>query len=276
MLDNPISALLDGGGMVFRCPIEPLRPYLGCFWAISATPETSVQAFPDGSAYLAVEFAQGRPPHSILIGPRLKPSHPSTNGADQLLGARLQPGIVFALLQIPAHQLVERREPLRSFLCSEAEELEARLGRADGTQERFDVLESFLLQKLSNVQMDARVSKALSVIAETAGSIRVVELARACGLGHRQLERLMRRWVGLSPKRLARIARFQAALGCVTAEPQRYWTDVAAEQGYFDQAQLIHEFTDLAGATPTRLTSARNGDSVTARCNATSRTPSAP
>ena len=31
MLENPISALLDGGGMVFRSPIEQLRPYLSCF-----------------------------------------------------------------------------------------------------------------------------------------------------------------------------------------------------------------------------------------------------
>ena len=203
----------------------------------------------------------------MLIGPRLKPSHPSTNGAEQLLGARLQPGVVFALLEIPAYQLVERREPLRSFLGSEADELEVRLGGADCTQERFDILESFLEQKLTNIKLDDRVSKALSLIAESAGSMRIVELARACGVSARQLERLMRQWVGLSPKRLARIARFQAALGCVTAEPPRHWTDVAAEQGYFDQSQLIHEFADLAGATPKRLTSGRNGDSVTARCN---------
>jgi AraC-like DNA-binding protein len=276
MFDNPISALLDGGGMVFRCPVERLRPFLGCFWSIRATPDTSVQTFPDGSAFLAVEFVNGTSPRAILIGPRLKPSRASTNGADELLGARLQPGVVFALLDVPAHELVERREPLRLYLASDAGELEERLGCAGTTQERFDVLESFLLAKLANVRLDDRVSNALALIAESAGSIRISELARNCGVGPRQLERLMRQWVGLSPKRMARIARFQATLGCVTLQPPPDWTEVAAEQGYFDQAQLIHEFADLAGATPRRLISGRNGDSVTARCNSISRTSSAP
>ena len=80
-------------------------------------------------------------------------------------------------------------------------------------------------------------------------------------MSSRQLERLLRIWVGILPKTLARIARFQAALVCAGKQPASEWAYVAAEQNYVDQAHLIHEFAGFTGSSPTRfapLTSARN------------------
>jgi AraC-like DNA-binding protein len=58
--------------------------------------------------------------------------------------------------------------------------------------------------------------------------------------------------VGLSPKRYARIRRFQRLLARVNGDPESPdWALLAAEVGYHDQAHLIHEFRALAGMTPT-------------------------
>ena len=253
--------------MAFRSPAESLRPYLGCFWAITATSETTVQTFPDGSAFIVAEFSGRTPVRCFVKGPRLGPAQVCFDGAEELVGARLQPGILFAMLGIPAHELVERREPLSSFIGDAAKELECELACAHSTDARFDALESFLMERLTNVFIDERVASALSLIEDSAGSIRVAELARRCNVGQRQLERLLKKWVGLSPKRLSRIARFQSTLGCTTETPAPQWTQLAGEQGYFDQAQLINEFAALAGATPNRLFGARVPDSIKARCS---------
>jgi hypothetical protein len=54
-------------------------------------------------------------------------------------------------------------------------------------------------------------------------------------------DRLIRNWVGFSPKRLARIMRFQALLQHMETSPSDCSTRVAAELGYFDQAHLANE-----------------------------------
>ncbi|MGW0664101.1 helix-turn-helix domain-containing protein [Streptodolium elevatio] len=58
--------------------------------------------------------------------------------------------------------------------------------------------------------------------------------------------------MGLSPKRYARVRRFQRLLARVnaSADPPD-WALLAADGGYHDQAHLIHEFRALAGMTPT-------------------------
>jgi transcriptional regulator GlxA family with amidase domain len=72
-------------------------------------------------------------------------------------------------------------------------------------------------------------------------------LGRLSSLSPRELQRGFRRHVGISPKRLARILRFQEALRLSGLVP---WVEVALRCGYFDQAHLVRDFRELAGETP--------------------------
>jgi methylphosphotriester-DNA--protein-cysteine methyltransferase len=64
---------------------------------------------------------------------------------------------------------------------------------------------------------------------------------------------LFREEVGLTPKQLLRITRFQRALGIARMEPTLSWSAVAVRAGSFDQAHLIHESHDIAACTPATL-----------------------
>ena len=77
-------------------------------------------------------------------------------------------------------------------------------------------------------------------------------MAGRAGLGLRQFERRFVQQVGVSPKLLARIARFEAALDRMARLPQGSWTEVAHRFGYFDQMHMVHEFAGFTGDTPTR------------------------
>jgi methylphosphotriester-DNA--protein-cysteine methyltransferase len=85
------------------------------------------------------------------------------------------------------------------------------------------------------------------------GSLRVSEILRGQSLGLRQLERRFNEVVGLPPKRLARIVRFQSALESIHANPRRELTGVAYEHGYSDQAHFIHECKALSGKAPSTV-----------------------
>ncbi|MFF8874255.1 helix-turn-helix domain-containing protein [Streptomyces massasporeus] len=80
----------------------------------------------------------------------------------------------------------------------------------------------------------------------------VGEVADRLGWTTGRLARRCTGQLGLTPKRYARIRRFQRLLRRVNAgHGPPDWAVLAADCGYHDQAHLIHEFRALAGITPT-------------------------
>ena len=70
-------------------------------------------------------------------------------------------------------------------------------------------------------------------------------------LGERRLERAFRDRVGVSPKRLARILRFRSAYVALARGGAQ--AAVAFDAGYADQAHLLRDFRELAGAPPSQV-----------------------
>jgi AraC-like DNA-binding protein len=60
------------------------------------------------------------------------------------------------------------------------------------------------------------------------------------------------------------VRRLQRVLRAVGGSSEASWAEVAAEQGYYDQSHLIHDFRELTGITPTayRPRSARERNHV--------------
>ena len=265
MLDNPVNGILEATGMMTRCPPASLKEYVGCLFALTAARGARVRTVPDGCTSIVIEFPAGAPPRSMLGGPRLQPACYEPPAITDVIGVRLNPGTAFAFIGTPISNLVERRHSLADLMGMAGQQLDERMAIAQSVEARFDVLESFLVASLSGARIDPRVKRALREITESSGEAKLSGVARGCGISLRQLERLMLKWVGISPKRLARIARFQALLGAVADGPPPIWTALAAEH-YADQSQLIREFTEFAGKSPRRYFTDRAEDSRVARC----------
>lgn len=82
---------------------------------------------------------------------------------------------------------------------------------------------------------------------------RVDDLAVACGVGVRQLQRLFAEHVGVSPKWLLRRLRLQEVTDTLAAAPGAPvdWAGLAADLGYVDQAHLSRDFAAMFGEPPT-------------------------
>jgi methylphosphotriester-DNA--protein-cysteine methyltransferase len=76
------------------------------------------------------------------------------------------------------------------------------------------------------------------------------ELASLTGYSARQLRRRTVAATGHAPKRLARIGRMQGLLRAGRGES---WARTAVEHGFYDEAHMINDITELAGATPHAL-----------------------
>jgi AraC-like DNA-binding protein len=263
---NVASAMVEGARLSLRRPVSSLRAYVGCFWSIKATPATRLRALPDACATLSIESGHGKALACFLVGPRQTPAERVPTTGQTLFGVRLKPGVTFVFTGVPVHTLVERRIRLASLLPEDGARLEKGLAGTRTVDEGIDVLQRFLIQRLSDVQVDSRVRMALKRIEECKGQIRIGQLARDCQVSPRHLDRLLRNWVGFSPKRLARIMRFQALLQHMESSPSGGSARVAAELGYFDQAHLANEVVLFAGTSPGRIAPHHVADFSKTRC----------
>ena len=68
-----------------------------------------------------------------------------------------------------------------------------------------------------------------------------------------------REQIGVAPKTLARVIRFDRAVRLLRASAQQGLAEIAFACGYFDQAHMNREFRELAGTTPKALIEALLG-----------------
>ena len=112
---------------------------------------------------------------------------------------------------------------------------------------RIAVIESELLRRLG--EHDPRVDAAVAWITRAGGRLPIERIAAQIGISRQHLSRRFLQHVGVTPKTFARVMRFESLVRAARNGP-RDWAALAADLGYFDQAHLIAEFRELAGATP--------------------------
>jgi AraC-like DNA-binding protein len=170
-------------------------------------------------------------------------------GAVDLLGIRFRPGGAAAFVRAPAGELTGRSVALREF-WRRAPELEERLYETP-PEARIQVVEDALLGRAAEAAPDPRIAHVSRLIERSGGSVAVKALHEAVGLTRRHLERIYLDRVGLTPKNACRVARVQAALERIRANPGVALSRLALECGWYDQPHMNRDFREIAGASPT-------------------------
>ena len=83
--------------------------------------------------------------------------------------------------------------------------------------------------------------------------VAVGAIAAELQLSRRRFIEIFTRDVGMTPKRYARVRRFQRALSLATTCPSRAWAQLALDCGYYDQAHLCREWAELTGLSPSAV-----------------------
>jgi AraC-like DNA-binding protein len=116
---------------------------------------------------------------------------------------------------------------------------------AKAWSERFSILDKVLAKRLRQDDRTAGLHWAWRRIATDAGRTRIADLAREIGWSRRHFGEQFRMEIGVTPKTLARIARFEQACALLRGAPTSI-ADVAAASGYHDQSHMTREWRTLA------------------------------
>jgi AraC-like DNA-binding protein len=249
-------------------PPPDLAGVLACVWSLRGGrgPGGPERVLSDGTVEIVFRFgdpfrrhdADGRAreqPARLLVGPlgghvRIEPT-----GRIDVLGLRVLPGAAATLLRTPLRELRDLDVDLDAAEHQLPRDLHERLAVARTVAERFELAVEAVRRAARHERRSAAVGAACRALSSFPRAATVEDAAARLGVGRRTLERMFRDHVGLSPKRLQRILRLQAAMRAVRAGASI--AAAAVDAGYYDQSHLALDCRELAGATPRELFAAQ-------------------
>lgn len=248
-------------------PPPALADIVRCLWQLQgpapeSLPGTGDPALPDGSPeliinlgdpfeYLAPDGQVLRQPEAFLVGQITRPFTVRPTGRIDLFALRFEAHGAGVFHQ-PMAALTDTWAPLSQLGPPALHPLVVLL-RDTRPERRADAACDFI-KRLRNQgrAIDLRVESAVREIRRSGGAVTLESLTLDLGVSARTLQRLFAAHVGLSPKLLAQIVRFQRVFGTARDNP-RALARVAQHCGYYDQAHLIRDFRRFGGEAPTRL-----------------------
>ena len=240
-------------------PSASLSPYIKTYLFIESQSELLNRILPDTALVMAFRYkgqvdyqtAYDRIalPSSIISGLRksfrLVNYAPNTGNLLVIfkeLGAKV-------FIREPLHELLDDSISLADMTgYQNLSAFEEQLAFAPTKIQRIDILEQFLLSKLTYSKSDALIITALHKIHTVKGILRIKELANSLYISQDAFEKRFRRVVGISPKQFCYIVRMKASVN--DGMKANLLSELAFNAGYFDQAHFNKDFKLFTGQTP--------------------------
>ncbi|HEX2092734.1 MAG TPA: AraC family transcriptional regulator [Longimicrobiaceae bacterium] len=261
--------------MLFRIhvPGPPLRGLIESFTLVvdPEYPYEREQLLPDGRVYLLINLGPHehfavlpgetrRRPYrrAWLSGERRGPTviERARHGYDLVI-VQFRPGAASAFFGFPLSEVTDRVVELEEIWGRSAvDEMVSRLLERPDPNRRLAELERILGERLLGSGPSPLICGALGLMDRADLAIGMREIASRLGASQTTVIREFRQHVGLTPKLLQRILRFQRAIALESTRSLT-WTQIAHRCGYYDQAHMSREFRIFADRSPGAYSAAR-------------------
>jgi AraC-like DNA-binding protein len=219
-------------------------------WLEPPRPAVTLMVDLDGSI-----TADGRPlPSAWIGGIDERPTLVGLGGGGfAAVDIELTPLGAYTIIGRPLAELAGTCAALEDVFGAAGHQLAERLRDAHDWNERFDVLEGFLLRRAAvGPAPTPAVAWAQRRLHLAGGNVRIGELAAELGCSRRYLTSRFTAEVGLTPKAVARQMRFARVRARLERDPAGI-AEIATAAGYYDQSHLNRDFRELAGVSPTEF-----------------------
>jgi AraC-like DNA-binding protein len=242
-----------------RAPHPALRSHIRTLtgWHERADGPVQRNELPGARIVLVVSFGprmdiDGRTYTSFAAGLHDTPAHTAHDGLGYGIQAYLSPLGARRFFGMPMGELTGEVVELDDLVGPAAGELAERLATAPDWAARIDLFERAIATRvLAAPPVASELEWAWQRLLATDGAAPIGDLAQELGWSRRHLAARFRTELGMPPKAVARILRFERAVAQLRAGDDL--AELALDCGYYDQAHFNRDFRAFADATPTEL-----------------------
>ncbi|TCC91039.1 helix-turn-helix domain-containing protein [Pedobacter hiemivivus] len=252
--------------MKFR-EIQPplfLKDYVRYFWVLESSdvgelPKT-FGAIADGSPGIIFQqsehgsFYQNHKelPSVFLYGQTTRYTQLHSPGSFRTIGVYFYPHALKSIFGFNAAELTNSCLDVDLIPSTQFLQLSERLLNTPEPEEQIDVLSTYLFSQIEKNRRfeDPIAQYAVAEMLKVNGAIDLKLLLANLKITERSFERRFKYDVGIPPKLLSRIIRFQASMELLRGNKYNKLSDIAFENNYADQSHFIRSFKEFAGISP--------------------------
>lgn len=243
-------------------PSKKLAEFVQCFWILEGHASkckpfvfrTMANGFPELIFHykgIFKEILKDQPDSSFVSG-----IHGQTNIYRDFLidedfgiiGVHLFPYVLQPFFGIPALEFTNQLPDLDSIPSTNETHLNERVFGTRCNRERLSVITDFIESRIEEY-IRPEIIFAAKKIVDSNGMCNVKDLAYQCCISQRHFERNFKEHTGFSAKSFSRIIRFNALLSKLDY-PNKSFTEIALDFGYYDQSHFINDFKAFSGYSP--------------------------
>ncbi len=181
--------------------------------------------------------------------------HMKSQGDYHTFTIGFKPNGFYKVFGIPANEICNNTFTADEVIGNGIEFFYEQLINASTIQEIALFADAFLICFL-NRQKRSYVNDGITKISyhlSNRSTTNITQCAYIANMSVRNFERRFGEQVGTSPKLYCRLVRFNVALKFKMSHPEKSWTDVAYEVGYYDSMHMVKEFKQFSHASPSTL-----------------------
>ncbi|MDA0243759.1 MAG: helix-turn-helix domain-containing protein [Chloroflexi bacterium] len=247
-------------------PHSDLGAFIKCYWTLEVQAEVESQRqriIPEGCLEMAFILGDDIKrytsedkfiiqPRAMVLGQITEPFFIEPTGYVNCFSVCFYPYGFANFVSTPIKSLANKETPLTLLFGQDtAKELEQKITKAEDTETRIKIIESFFFKRLNDqVCIDNIVKAAIDTMVLTSGNTTIKEMLKNDVSKRRQLERNFTKQIGISPKQLCKVIRLQTALKMMLNQQHESLVEIAYNSNYYDQAHFIKDFKEFTGITP--------------------------
>ena len=250
-------------GFQLFSPAPILKPYIRNYWLVAReTPLVMPQEeflHPEGGFGIIFNFGdnfafdgQIIKKKYLLDGANSMSRRMQFHGKVYALGLRFHVAGAYPFLQMPLHKLVDEFLLLDTLELNYIDVLYDCLAQADDINSKIHLLDRWFIGQLLKNKNDLSpiIPPSLHQIHHKHGKKSLKTIADDLYISQRQMERIFKTQIGISPKQYGRLQRVGQARHLLKQAPDDSSVRVGNILGYYDQSHFIREFKAIVGMTP--------------------------
>lgn len=166
---------------------------------------------------------------------------------------------LYRFFNLSMHEITNRLFTFDDLFGAWGAQLQERLANIEDLQEKIASIQSTLVDLLNrNIRDYSLLDHTIDVMNAAHGIVRVNDLVKQTGYSKRYLDMLFKQRVGVSPKLLASITRFQLFYRLWAQGKSEAFLRDSLYSYYYDQSHFIRDFRRFTGYAPREFTQIGN------------------